>query len=260
MFRELEHAYGERARVLDDPFVATLLARVSSADTARSDVLHALRTVYGVLCAWSASELLPTTHGEFATRMHDQHGALGTWKGDVLDPASRVVVIDVIRGGIVPGQVCFELLSSVLPEDYVRFDHLHMSRTTDAAGHVTGSTLFGSKIGGRVEGAHLVIPDPMGATGSTACVALDHYLEHHGAPASVSVLPMICTPEFLRRVLDHPARPTVFAARVDRGMSSPDVLATKPGLRWSEERGLDDDDYIVPGAGGVGEVLNNSWC
>ncbi|MGH7280580.1 MAG: uracil phosphoribosyltransferase, partial [Polyangiaceae bacterium] len=38
-----------------------------------------------------------------------------------------------------------------------------------------------------------------------------------------------------------------------------DVLATVPGTRWEEERGLDEHQYIVPGAGGVGEILNNAW-
>ena len=27
----------------------------------------------------------------------------------------------------------------------------------------------------------------------------------------------------------------------------------------AEERGLNDHQYIVPGAGGVGEILNNAW-
>jgi uracil phosphoribosyltransferase len=51
----------------------------------------------------------------------------------------------------------------------------------------------------------------------------------------------------------------VYALRVDRGLSPPEVLATVPGTRWSEERGLDEHQYIVPGAGGVGEILNNAW-
>ena len=51
----------------------------------------------------------------------------------------------------------------------------------------------------------------------------------------------------------------IFAVRLDRGLSAPDVLATTPGTRWDEERGLNDIQYIVPGAGGVGEVLNNAW-
>ena len=37
------------------------------------------------------------------------------------------------------------------------------------------------------------------------------------------------------------------------------VLQTTPGKRWAEEKGLNDRQYIVPGAGGVGEVLNNAW-
>ena len=27
----------------------------------------------------------------------------------------------------------------------------------------------------------------------------------------------------------------------------------------SRDSGLNDVDYIVPGAGGVGEIINNSW-
>jgi hypothetical protein len=37
------------------------------------------------------------------------------------------------------------------------------------------------------------------------------------------------------------------------------VLATVPGTHWAEEKGLDEHQYIVPGAGGVGEILNNAW-
>ena len=71
---------------------------------------------------------------------------------------------------------------------------------------------------------------------------------------------MIATPEYLTRVLEFDPELRVVTARVDRGTSPPDVLAETPGKRWSEERGLDEHGYIVPGAGGLGEVLNNSWC
>ena len=37
------------------------------------------------------------------------------------------------------------------------------------------------------------------------------------------------------------------------------VLATVPGSRWAEERGLTENHYIVPGGGGLGEVMNNSY-
>jgi uracil phosphoribosyltransferase len=70
---------------------------------------------------------------------------------------------------------------------------------------------------------------------------------------------LIVTPEFLRRVTTDVPDAIVYALRVDRGLSAPDVRASVPGERWDEERGLNDSQYIVPGAGGVGEVLNNAW-
>jgi uracil phosphoribosyltransferase len=124
---------------------------------------------------------------------------------------------------------------------------------------VTGVDLSGSKIGGSVEGAVLLLPDPMGATGQTTARVLRHYRETYGRPSRVVALPMIATPEYLRTVLAFEEL-VVYTARLDRGMSPPGVLRSLPGSRWDEERGLDEKSYIVPGAGGMGEVINNSWC
>ena len=125
---------------------------------------------------------------------------------------------------------------------------------------VTGVDLSGSKIGGRVDGSVLLLPDPMGATGKTTVRALEHYHKHYGKPAKIVALPMIATPEYLRNVLEAYDNLVIYTARLDRGMSDPDVLATMPGTHWDRERGLDEKSYIVPGAGGMGEVINNSWC
>ena len=135
-----------------------------------------------------------------------------------------------------------------------------MSRTTDAHGHVTGATWHDAKIGRDVEGRTVLFPDPMAATGSSLVSALDHYTQRlDGAPARCIAMHLIVTPEYLKRVLrEHPAT-IVYAFRVDRGLSSEDVLASVPGTRWDEERGLDDHHYIVPGAGGIGEIMNNAW-
>ena len=42
-------------------------------------------------------------------------------------------------------------------------------------------------------------------------------------------------------------------------MSSDAVLQSRHGERWDEESGLTEDDYIVPGGGGFGELMNNAW-
>ena len=37
------------------------------------------------------------------------------------------------------------------------------------------------------------------------------------------------------------------------------ALDAVPGTFWDEERGLNDQHYIVPGGGGFGEILNNAY-
>ena len=257
---EIEHDYGERVHILDDAFLLTALSRLSSPASSRQEVLALLRSVNHGLITAAVGRELGAINAEIPTRMNEAHPGRGVYAGKVFDPDQKVVVVDVVRGGILPSQLCFELLTAVLPDANVRLDHLTMSRTTDEDGQVTGVDLSGSKIGGTVEGSTLIIPDPMGATGSTAVRALEFYREKFGDPAKVLCLPTICTPEFLRAALDVHPELVVYTARLDRGLSSPEVLRCKPGERWDEERGLDEHSYIVPGAGGMGELLNNSWC
>ncbi len=257
---ESAHHYGPRVHIVDDPWGATALARIGSAEVTHTELLALVRSVYAHLCRTALARELSTIEANVPTRMAATHPFAGLWRGTVLDPAQRIVVVDVIRGGIVPAQVCFEELSRLLPLDALRLDHLNMARIAGADGHVARVDLSGSKVGGSIDGATVLLPDPMGATGSTTRLALDHLRERHGEPAKWVLMPMIATPEYLRAVLDHDPRVVVWTARVDRGLSPPDVLAAAPGRHWERERGLDDHDYIVPGAGGVGEVLNNSWC
>ncbi len=257
---ELSHGYGPRVHVLDNCFHATALAKIGSPDTPHRDLLALLRSVYHSLLVVSCGRELPRVQAAVPTRMAATHPAAGVWRGEVFDTAAQVVVVDIVRAGIVPSQVCFELLGTILPERNVRLDHLSMSRVADDHGQVVGVDLSGSKIGGSVEGATMLLPDPMGATGGTTVRALRHYFEHHGRPARVVALPMIATPEYLRVVLDAFPELVVYTARVDRGLSDAETLARVPGEAWSKERGLDAKSYIVPGAGGMGEIINNSWC
>ena len=257
---EAPHHYGPRVHLLEDPWSASALARIGAPDVSHTELLALLRSLYAYLSRAALARELRAVDVVAPTRMAAAHPSAGVWRGRALDPAQRVVVVDVIRGGIVPSQVCFEELSRVLPLAGLRLDHLNMARVSGPDGHVARVDLSGSKVGGTIAGATVVVPDPMGATGSTTRLALDHLRERHGEPDKWVLMPMIATPEYLRAVLAHDPRVVVWTARVDRGLSPPDVLASAPGRHWDRERGLDAHDYIVPGAGGVGEVLNNSWC
>ena len=125
---------------------------------------------------------------------------------------------------------------------------------------MVGAGIGGMKIGGDVDDAFLLFPDPMGATGSSLATAIDTYKdEGAGQPATDREPPPHRDPEYLRRMTaDHPDV-VVYALRLDRGLSPPEVLATVPGTRWDEERGLDEHQYIVPGGGGFGEIMNNAY-
>ncbi len=257
---ELDHAYGPRVHVLDNVYLLTALARLSGIEVRHPEMTTIVRDVYKALLVTVVGREFPRARGAAPTRMAALHAEAGVYRGDVLDPATGVVIVDIVRAGILPSQTCFEMLTSVLPDDQVRLDHLTMARLADDDGRVTGVDLSGSKIGGSVEGRILLLPDPMGATGSTTIRAVEHYHEHHGRPARIVAMPMMATPEYLRAVLGEFEDLVVYTARLDRGLSSPEVLAARPGERWDEERGLDDKGYVVPGCGGMGEVLNNAWC
>ena len=58
--------------------------------------------------------------------------------------------------------------------------------------------------------------------------------------------------------LTHPDVP-VYALRLDRGLSDEQVLKMTPGKNWEAEKGLNEKGYIVPGGGGFGEIMNNSY-
>jgi uracil phosphoribosyltransferase len=169
------------------------------------------------------------------------------------------VICAVIRAGILPSQTCYETACEVLPPENVRVDFLNMSRVVDDRHQVTGVRLDGSKIGGAVEDAIVMIPDPMGATGGTVCRAVDVYRSLGGAPRRIVALHLMVTPEAVQRVLASHPDVVVYAGRFDRGLSPDHVLLTPPGTHPDLERGLNDVQYIVPGAGGMGELLTNSW-
>ena len=135
-----------------------------------------------------------------------------------------------------------------------------MARQTNEAGEVIGVAVSGEKIGGGVEGATVFLPDPMGATGGSIDHAIAHYKRSvPGTARRFVAVFLTCTPEAVRRLLAAHDDLHIVALRLDRGLSSGDVLASMPG-RHEDERGLTDKQYIVPGGGGFGEIMNNAYC
>lgn len=256
--RGLVHAYGDRVFLHSFPYPMTLLARLGSPETRQPLVNALVERLYDYLLAEVASVELGLGPVEQVTRMQ-VHNPEGVYRGSVLDAGQQVVVVDVARAGILPSARFFEGLCHLLSPEAVRQDHVFMGRRLNERGEVVGVDMAGSKIGGPVAGRLVVIPDPMGATGSSMVRTLDLYREQPGGPPTRFVaVNLIVTPEYLRRVTEAAPDCHVHAIRLDRGLSPEDVLAERPGVRWAEERGLNAEDYIVPGAGGLGELMNNA--
>jgi uracil phosphoribosyltransferase len=256
---ELEHRYGPGVHILSDPVLLTHLARLCARETVQPTINRLVTTMYYEMLRAVANLEFPRVRVSVPTRMA-AYTPRGVYHGEIIDPATRVVTVNIARAGTLPSQICFDTLNQLLDPAGVRQDHLLMARTVDEAERVTGAALGGSKIGGPVEGRIVLFPDPMGATGASMSKAVSIYKRDVEGPARKYIaIHLIVTPEYLRRMrAEHPDL-LIYAVRIDRGLSPPHVFDSIPGTYWNEERGLNEHQYIVPGGGGFGEIMNNAF-
>jgi uracil phosphoribosyltransferase len=256
---EIEHRYGERVHILCNPFLLSHLAQVCDRRSRQPLVNRLIRILYQELIQAVVNQEFPRRRVEMETRMITST-PLGVYRGEVIDRSVEAVVVNIARAGTLPSQVVFDALNEILEPDGVRQDHFVVARTTDRKLRVTGAAIGASKIGGPVAGRYLLLPDPMGATGSSMCAAVSTYKQDvEGEAEKIVALHLIVTPEYLKRLASEHPEVIVYALRLDRGLSEEAVLRTVPGTFWDREKGLDEKGYIVPGAGGLGEVISNSW-
>ncbi|MBP9674355.1 MAG: hypothetical protein KBD63_04605 [Bacteriovoracaceae bacterium] len=256
---EVSHNYGDNVHIISDPYLMTLLAKLGHEDTQQPLITYYVRELYEHLLKHVISHTFPKKNVQITTRMRAMHPE-GIYSGEVLDADTKVVCVDIARAGILPSQVCYEKINYLLNAKNIRQDHLILSRETNEKHEVVGVKIGGAKIGGDVESAILLIADPMGATGATICHTLDYYRTHvAGTPSKIVTMHLMLTPEYIRKMQAEHPEVEIYALRLDRGFSSAKALASMPGEFWNEEKGLNASQYIVPGAGGLGEILNNSF-
>lgn len=258
-FFEQEHRYGKHIHLVGNSFYHNILARFGAPELKGVLLFNYLKICYEHLMQTAIVHHYPKKIFDVTSRMIE-HTPKAQFKDLLIDSTTRSVVVDIARAGIYPAQVCFELLSLMTNPDNVRQDHIYINRKVNDKGQVVGNTLTGSKIGGDIANCLVIFPDPMGATGGTLSYVLSHYQEKTPSkPLKVIALHLIITPEYIKRVTKECPGMEVYALRLDRGMSSEKALKDVPGTYPDEEFGLNEFQYIVPGAGGVGEVLNNSF-
>lgn len=255
----VEHRYGSRVHLLSFAYPMSLLTRLCAEGTRQPEVNRLVATLYDWLLAAVTSRTLDTRQVAVETRMK-AHNHEGVYQGEQIDPTQRVVVVDIARAGILPAMRFYDGLNQLLDPDNVRQDHVVASRVADADGHVTGVRVDATKIGGPVDDATVFIPDPMAATGTSVGAVIQRYLhEVGGQPRRVVAVHLIVTPQYIAEITRRFPEVEIYAIRLDRGMSPPELLSTAPGTHADAESGLNDHQYIVPGGGGFGEIMNNAW-
>jgi uracil phosphoribosyltransferase len=254
---EIPHHYGSHVHVLSNPFLFTCLAKLCAPETEQPLVNQLLHTLYGEMVRTVVNVEFPQVEAVLTSRMKASHPE-GEYQGRILDPKTEVVCVNLARAGTVPSQICFDAFNYLLEPKGVRQDHISINRKVNADEKVIGTQLGGLKIGGDISDRIVVIPDPMGATGSTIRSAMEIYTKH-GVAKRFIAMHLIVTPEYLKTVTQEFPELRIYAIRLDRGLGPKSSLGEMPGASWDEERGLSGKQYIVPGGGGLGEVINNAY-
>lgn len=246
------HLYTPNIKIFDHPFLESLLAKASTESCEQPHFTSLIKMIYTHMYGLIFSEL----EKESTSVLTRMNASLSYNK----IKENKAIVVDMARAGMVPAQILYEMLHTIYPYQNLRQDHIYISRTTNESEEVTGANIANAKIGGGIEDTYVFIPDPMGATGSSICNVISDYKNSvQGNAKKYICIHLIITPEYIKKINAIHPDAQVYALRLDRGLSSPKALAALPGEFSDEEKGLNEKHYIVPGAGGVGELLNNSF-
>lgn len=255
----LEHKYGKNVRILNNHYLNGLLAKLCHPHTFQPHINQLTQSLYSQLILTVLENELPRTTFSAETRMTVLHPEQKL-ETTILDPSQKAVVVNLARAGTWPSHICFELLHTCLMPQNLRQDHIFASRISDEKHRVSGVDFSASKIGGNVEDSFVFIPDPMGATGTTISECIQLYKQKQmGTAKKLIALHLIITPEYIKKITETHPEVLIYSIRLDRGLSPKAVLESLPGTHWEQERGLNENGYIVPGGGGFGEIMNNSF-
>ena len=197
--------------VVDHALAGHLLAQLRTEDTA-PPVFRTLAKRLALTLALEAIRDLPTTEVTVRTPLEETTGHM---LGDL-------VAVPILRAGL--GML--EAVTELFPE--VAVGYIGLER--DEASLEPQS--YYRKLP-PVQGRHVLVLDPMLATGGSGSAATSAVKE--GGPTSIRFVCVVAAPEGIRRMeTDHPDVP-IFTAAIDRQLN---------------ERG-----YIVPGLGDFGDRL-----
>lgn len=88
---------------------------------------------------------------------------------------------------------------------------------------------FLAKLPSDIATRHVLLMDPMLATGGTACLAVDKLIEHGVLEANIIFVNIVCSPEGLRNVLTHHPHIQLCTASVAEGLDARNYITKSIG-------------------------------
>ena len=204
---------GDVFRVIEHPVVASWTDRLRSVDTDTDEFRRLLRQI-GQLLVPSATEHLPT-------REITVHTPLAETTGRQLD-GDTPVLVSILRAGngLLDGAL------QVLSDADVGFIGLARDHESlEAVEYLVNLP--------RLANRHVIVVDPMLATGHSAVAALNRVAQQ--APASVTLMCVVAAPEGVQHLTSHHPEVRIVTAALDEQ--------------------LNDSGYILPGLGDAGDRL-----
>jgi uracil phosphoribosyltransferase len=199
--------------LVEHPLVQDALVVLRNKNTS-SDSFRRAATRISVLLAAEATRDLPTTGISVDT-------PLGASGGRTI--ASDVIVVPVLRAGLGMLDAVLELIPQA------RVGHIGLQRDELTA----IASQYYAKLPAGIDRSHVLMIDPMLATGGSAVAALD--LLWRAGATNVRIVCIVAAPEGVALVERHHPNVTIYTPVIDRA--------------------LDSRKYIVPGLGDFGDRL-----
>ncbi len=207
------YSSGVPVHLVDHPLVQDILLSLRDQRT-EPDSFRRMAVRISVLLATEALRMLPVRPDTVRTPLADAHG---------VRVATNVVVVPVLRAGLGMLDAVLELVPGA------RVGHIGLQRDETTA----IASRYYTKLPPGLADSHVLLIDPMLATGGSAVEALD-LLKQAGA-RRIQILCIVAAPEGIDLVARHHPDVDIFTPVVD-------------------ER-LNDKKYIVPGLGDFGDRL-----
>jgi len=209
-----------RPRVLipDHPLISQQLAVLRDKDTTMPQFRAAMLDLGRWLTYECCRDWLPVTHSEIETPL----GVMAPVR--LIDPNPPMDIVPILRAGLAMVEECASLLSTA------RIYHVGYRRnedTREAECYLSGLPQHLS------HDMHILIPEPMLATGGTLIQVVARLEELGADAAKIRVVTAIASEPALDNI----------------GSRYPDLVITCAAV----DAGLDDNCYIVPGLGDAGD-------